>query len=188
MNKNISMELKRNIFHLSLGLTLAYIILFLGSAYSIVIFGTCIVLGLVVSGIIRRNIHVPVFSFFITIMERKTVRPGIGVIHFFAGGFIALILFETEIAFISMLVLALADSVSTIVGIAVGKIRVYKGRTLEGSLAGFIAAFAVCTFYLPISLAFMVCFTGSLVELLSPIDDNILIPPVVGIVLFMLMV
>ena len=108
------------------------------------------------------------------------------MIHFLAGGFIALIFFESEIAFISMLVLALADSFSTMVGMAVGRIKIYKGRTLEGSLAGFLAAFVVCILYLPMFMAFIACAVGSLVELFSPVDDNIMIPPVVSIVLFIL--
>ena len=186
MNVVMKREIKRNIFHLIFGVVLAYLVLFLGDKPSIVLFGTCIVLGLVVSEIMLRKIHIPVFSFFISIMERKDARPGQGAIHFLAGAFIALLFFGTEIVFISLLILALADSFSTIVGIWIGKIKIYKKRTLEGTTAGFIVAFGVCLFYLPVIIALYACLVGSIVELFSPIDDNIAIPPITGVALFIL--
>lgn len=186
MDKTMKREIRRNVFHLAFGLILAYLIVLLGTGYSIIVFGTCIVLGLIISEMMTKKVYVPVFSFFIRIMERKNVRPGAGVIHFISGGFIALVFFGSEIAFISMLILAFADSFSTIVGLWIGKIRIYKKRTLEGTTAGFVIAFVACTFYLPALTAFYACLVGSFVELFSPIDDNIAIPPVVGAVLFIL--
>ena len=67
-----------------------------------------------------------------------------------------------------------------------GRTRIRKGKTLEGSLAGATIAFlAFLPFIPPIQAVFLALF-AAFVELISPVDDNLIIPIATGLFLQLL--
>jgi dolichol kinase len=114
------------------------------------------------------------------------VKPGQGTLTFVLGSFIALVFFEPNIVFLSVLILAFADSFSTIVGRAIGVIKIYNGKTLEGFFGGFLASLFIVLPYLNVYVAVVACLVASLTELLSPVDDNIVIPPLSSLIIYIM--
>lgn len=177
----MDLELRRNLFHLVIGVAVAIFVAEVGRKISIMLFSIALISGLILSEILEDN-RIPVFSFFIDKFERQGQKPGIGVLTFFAGSLATLIVFKLEIAFIAILLLAFIDSFATILGKAFGKIKIYGEKTLTGSLGGFIVGLAVAAPFLsPIQLI-VACGAGSLSELLLPYD-NLSIPLAVGVAL-----
>jgi len=179
-------ETERQIFHLVLGTLLASVILLLGKFYSLALFGTLIVAGVFLSELLHKGIRVQPFHWFVRRLEREKVKPGQGTLTFVLGSFIALVFFEPSIVFLSVLILAFADSFSTLVGRGIGVIKIYNGKTLEGFLGGFLASLFVVLPYLNAYVAIAVCLVASLTELLSPVDDNIVIPPLSSLIIYMM--
>ncbi len=179
-------ETERQIFHLVLGTLLACIILLLGRFYSLALFGVLLIAGVFLSELLRKGVRVQPFHWLIRRLEREGVRPGQGTLTLVLGSFIALVFFEPRIVFVSVLILAFADSFSTIVGRGFGRIRIYNKKTIEGFLGGFLASFLVTLLYLDVAVGFAVCLVASLTELLSPVDDNIIIPPLSSLIIYMM--
>jgi Dolichol kinase len=120
------------------------------------------------------------------LVDRKEVLPGKGALYFVFSAIVALILFPVQIAFLSVLALALVDGAATIAGRMWGRTRIRKGKTLEGSLAGATIAFlAFLPFIPPIQAVFLALF-AAFVELISPVDDNLIIPIATGLFLQLL--
>ena len=179
-------EMERQIFHLVLGTLLACLILLLGKFYSLALFGALLVAGIFLSELLHKGVKVQPFHWLIRRLEREGVRPGQGTLTLVLGSFIALVFFEPHIVFVSVLILAFADSFSTIVGRGFGRIRIYNKKTIEGFLGGFLASFFVTLLYLDVLVGLTVCLVASLTELLSPVDDNIIIPPLSSLIIYMM--
>lgn len=128
-------------------------------------------------------------------LDPDTGRKSWGILYFVLVYFVLLVVFadsRPELVFFPMLVLALADGLATIIGERWG-VHSYRlssdGRTLEGSVAFFLAALAVLLFahvWLPdridqpfdtIWMAVFVCAFLSLVEAISARgQDNLWVP------------
>ena len=128
----------------------------------------------------------------------KTDLPGKGAIYFFVGALLAIKLFPMDIALASIMILALGDSISHIVGKNYGKtqlwINKHNDKLFEGTVAGIILGFfGAYGFVGPVLAFFGAAFamTAELVEMKlgeAIIDDNILIPLVSGTVMLLLRV
>lgn len=182
----MNFETRRQIFHLVLGNVLALLILALRDK-AVYFIGTCFFVGLILSKAMHQKIKIPVFDWFINTFERKEAHPGQGALFFFFGTFAALIFFGCSIVFLSVLLLAYIDSFSTIVGSGFGKTQVWNGKSVEGTLAGFAAGFFAIAFYLPAAPALFAAAVSALAELLTPIDDNLVIPPFASLIIYILM-
>lgn len=98
------------------------------------------------------------------------------------GFLLVTILFEKEIAIISMLILAVSDSLAALVGLSIGKIKWY-GKTLEGSLTFFIVSFLIMSYFTDkTEINFFGAALLTIVELASgKLNDNLTIPIVSGL-------
>ena len=179
-------ETRRQVFHLMLGNVLALLVLLVLREKSVYFIGTCLFIGIIIAKAMHQKIHIPVFAWFIKHFERENSFPGRGVLHFFLGIFLASIFFDYRILFLSILVLAYGDSFSTVVGKGFGRVKIWNDKTLEGSLAAFAAGFSICAFYLAWPVAVLVAAISALAELLAPIDDNLVIPLLSGLVIYIL--
>ncbi len=114
-------------------------------------------------------------------------RPGIpmqGAFWFYFACFLTFLLFPLKAATAACLILALADSVSTLVG-RVGRFRILGPKTLEGTLAFFLTAAMVSLAFFP-ERALLAAAAATLAELLPAalprlsrkgiLDDNLTIP------------
>ncbi len=133
----------------------------------------------------RRGSKPPVVSIFIDLMEReeaKKLDPGKGVKMFFWGCLASLLLFgpvDIRIVSTAIVVVALGDSASTLIGLRYGKhkINYNEKKSWEGALAGFLLAFAGAALQVDVPIAFVGALAGMLVESLPlRLDDNLTVP------------
>ena len=106
-----------------------------------------------------------------------------GAIYVLASAILCLCLFGKEIATIALTVMLICDSAAALVGRSLGKIKIHKNKTLEGTLAFFIIAVIINLLFIPIypfgikSLA--ACLVATLAEVYEDkieIDDNLSVP------------
>ncbi|MBI4167572.1 MAG: hypothetical protein HY515_01305 [Candidatus Aenigmarchaeota archaeon] len=117
-------------------------------------------------------------------LERKGHRRYYGAISFFVSIGVIVLLFPAKIASLSIIVLCVGDGISTIVGRALGKNRLFHNRSKswEGSVSGFVASTAACTLITNLQMALFASFVGMLIESFdTKINDNFSVPLVVGV-------
>ncbi|WP_265581358.1 diacylglycerol/polyprenol kinase family protein [Methanofollis aquaemaris] len=179
-------ELGRQTVHLLFGIGIASILLIPVPGLAPKIYAALLIAGLIISEALLRGQYVPPFTEIVGAFERKETFPGKGAAYFVAGALFSSIFFTPDTAFVAVLSLAVLDSAATVVGITCGRHTLINGRTLEGSAGGFLTLAAVLLFILPPLPALVAAAAAMLAELLSPVDDNLVIPPVVGTVLTLL--
>ena len=125
-------------------------------------------------------------------------RPFTGAIWFYTGCFFSFILFPMPIASAACAILAIGDGLSTLVGKGIGRHKICGHKTLEGFIGFVIGSFLISLIWVKPWLAIIGAVVGGLLELgvsakgidkhrkRGWIDDNWLIPVVVGGVLFVL--
>jgi len=110
-----------------------------------------------------------------------------GSIYFFLGIIITLFIFQAnlEVANAAILILLFGDSASTLVGKRWGKVKLpfQENKTLEGSLAFLLVGFIASLTQLTMIPALSGALSGALTEAYSPLDDNLTIPLVAGLVI-----
>lgn len=193
-----SLELRRQLFHACLGIALT-LLLFYGIFTATHLF-VILVIGIILA-LLSKQYRIPIIAKFLDIFERDNVKtdlPGKGAIYFFVGALLAIKLFPMDIALASIMILALGDSISHIVGKNYGKtqlwINKHNDKLFEGTVAGIILGFfGAYGFVGPVLAFFGAAFamTAELVEMKlgeAIIDDNILIPLVSGTVMLLLRV
>jgi len=181
-------ELLRKVVHFFLGLGIAIAIPLFDRQMVLAAFVIAIFVGFIVSDALSRGYTIPIISRVIALLERKDVLPGKGTLYFAIGVFFCLVFFPLPLVVPAVICLAVLDGVATIVGIQYGRHRIWKGKSLEGTLAG-IGATIVALFILTTLSPFLIvaaAVIAGIVELLTPVDDNLLIPVSVCIVLTLL--
>ncbi len=129
---------------------------------------------------ITKEIHIPTFGEIMRTEEKK----GLGAqTYFAAGSLVCILLYSKDIAVASIAVLVIGDSVAAIVGKAIGKHRIYRKKTLEGTLACLLASFGICILLLPATIALPGALGGATTELFSRFNDNFSIPVITGAVM-----
>lgn len=189
-------ELSRQILHIIIGLVTvtAYYYNILSSLAIFLI----IIIGIIAS-MLSKRIWLPFFSFFLERYEReedKKTFPGKGMVFFFIGVLLVVQLFEQEIALAAIMILALGDSISHIVGGRFGRIKnIFNGRSkklFEGTLAGIFAGFIGAILFVPVYEALIASFVAMAAEVVeidfnhNTLDDNVVVPLVAGTVIFLM--
>lgn len=97
-------------------------------------------------------------------------------------------LFAYEIYLPAVLVVAVSDSLSALIGRRFGRIHIFglRNRTVEGSLAFFFSAFLILLMFYPFPVALLATFVATVLELVPIYNmDNLLIPLGTGFFLYM---
>ncbi len=132
-----------------------------------------------------RYIYLPIFSPILRYCKRS--EDEMGSIYFFLGIIITLFIFQAnlEVANAAILILLFGDSASTLVGKRWGKVKLpfQENKTLEGSLAFLLVGFIASLTQLTMIPALSGALSGALTEAYSPLDDNLTIPLVAGLVI-----
>ena len=195
MEKGVStFELNRQFFHLFLGLMIVVLLLY-GIIDKKAIL-SIIIVGFILS-YLSRIMKLPIIHKLLLKFERKedlNKFPGKGMIFYFIGCYLALLLFSKDIAMASIMVLALGDSISHIFGVHYGKTRTFLSKTkfLEGTIAGLMAGFIGALVFLPWKEAFFASLAAMIVETIEvkigarQVDDNIVVPIVAGATIWVL--
>jgi len=185
----MDLEIKRQIVH-SMGIFTILLILIFGRLYSsLMMLSISIILILIaeyrksklVSKVLKIEAVKEVEDMIdkgLRSYERLDEMPLNGAVLFYLGCFLVTVVFEPWLAIASIAVLALADSLSTLVGYYFGehKIFINNKKSWEGSSAFFITAFFVLLFFVNPLKAFFVALLVTLVEMLPKINDNISVP------------
>jgi len=132
----------RKAVHLIFGLAIACFILFSERRLALYALVIALFLGFILSDALSRGYTIPMVSTIIATLERRDVFPGKGALFFALGALFSLTFFPKEVTFIGLVVLALLDSVTTLVGLRFGRTRIYNHKSIEATLAGFAATTA----------------------------------------------
>ncbi len=189
-------EIRRQIFHICLGLII--VILLTNNILNSLILFLILIAGILIS-ILSRKFKIPIIYFFLKIFERKGVLkrfPGKGTISFLVGCLLVLQLFERDIALASIMILTFGDSVSHLFGLHFGRKKHPLNclKSIEGNIAGGITGFLGAMFFispLPALLASFGAMTAEAIELKMNdkiIDDNIIVPLVAGTIIYLMRV
>ncbi|HRX33159.1 MAG: phosphatidate cytidylyltransferase [Methanoregulaceae archaeon] len=181
-------EFLRKMSHLVFGLIIVGGIIALPEPIMVYLLLLSIFAGFIISDAIQRGYYIPFISGLIDRLERKDAIPGKGAIYFAISCLFCLIFFEKSIVVPAIAALAILDGIATIVGLRFGRNRIYNGKSLEGSFAGMVATLLALLFLLPPVQAFAASFVAGVVEILSPVDDNLTIPVAVCLLLLIISV
>lgn len=128
-----------------------------------------------------------IFKFILKEKERKTLLT---TTWFLVSVLLTVVLFRKDIAIMAMLFLIFGDSASAFFGLRFGRTRIVGNRSLEGSLAFFLACLIIGLIlnFTKINISWPVVVLGALAatiaELLPlPVDDNFTIPLFSGIIM-----
>ncbi len=186
-------EIKRQIFHLLLGLILAFLI-YVGLINRLTM-GLLLAAAYLVH-IISKKKKIPGIYWFLDKFEREEdliKNPGKGAFYYLAGSSVAVLLFPKDIAIASILILAIGDSISHLIG-KFGSIKhpFSDKKFLEGFIAGVIMTFISSYVILGSAIeAALGSVTAMGIEGLDirlkdqKIDDNLLIPVVAACVIWL---
>lgn len=186
------LEIRRQIIHLIYGPVLI-------SLYEYHIINLEIIFGMIIGGIIMslmiKKKRLSPIRWVLSHFERERHLenfPGKGILFFTIGTLISLILFDKNIAYASILVLSVGDSISNIIGRHFGKIKTKLNphKYIEGTLVGIIFCIPIVYYFsqnilAAISTSFVAMFleTPNITILNIEIDDNLLIPIGAGLCL-----
>jgi len=168
-------ELKRKAFHL---LSLIYVFGYWYLDKTIVIWGLAAAIAVV--GLLELlRFNVPKFNDFFCNNFKGFYRPDeakkvSGLLGTLSGALIAILLFSNKyMVFASFLYLSFGDSSAALVGKTIGKHKTFFGKSLEGSLACFIACLICGLFIFNWKFALLGAVIATAVEALPwKINDN----------------
>lgn len=192
--KNINLfEIKREVFHILVGVLIVLGVLFVPHAeiigFIVFIFGALI-------SFLATQYNIPFITKCLCLFERDCNKkfPGKGVLFFFAGSLLVLQLFSRDIALASILILTFADPIAHFIGAGFGKIKspVNKNKNIEGTFAGIVVGMIFASFFVSILQAFLGSLFAMTLELIGiamggeNIDDNFIIPLVAGTIMHLI--
>lgn len=177
-------ETWRQAVHLLAGTAIAVSVLVFPQEVAVPFYAAGLLVGSVVTDAVERGLRLPLVSPLLDLLEREDAGPGRGAFYFVVATLGCLVLFDPFQAAIGVFVLALLDSVSTVAGRRLGRHRIFNGKSIEGFLVGALVTAGVLVVVLPPLTAIVAAIAAGVVELVSPVDDNLVIPPAVCLVLF----
>jgi len=130
------------------------------------------------------GVRIPFFDLFIRTKEQDRMY---GAIYFLCGAVISFSVFAYPIALTALLMTAFGDLTASLVGHKWGKTKLFRQKTYEGSIAGFIVNLMVGVIVLfsygTFHIALIMAIVATIVEVLSHhVDDNLAIPVIAGLV------
>ncbi|MGC9435551.1 MAG: diacylglycerol/polyprenol kinase family protein [Methanomicrobiales archaeon] len=176
-------ELTRQAAHMAFGVGIAAFVALVDRSIAVPVFVLAIFCGCILSDAILRGYRIPLISFIVGSMERAEVLPGKGALFFTIGSLLCLVFFGSFAAAVAILTLAVLDSIATAVGIPFGRTRIANGKSLEGTGAAVAVVILVLLPALPPAAAVAVAVAAGAVELLAPVDDNLVVPVAVCLVM-----
>jgi len=176
-------ELSRQAAHIAFGVGIAAFVALVDRSIAVPVFVLAIFCGCILSDAILRGYRIPLISPMVDSLERAEVLPGKGALFFTIGSLLCLVFFGSFAASVAILTLAVLDSIATVVGIRFGRTRITNGKSLEGTGAAVAVVILVLLPALPPAAAVAVAVVAGAVELLAPVDDNLVVPVAVCLVM-----
>ena len=195
MKFDLQAELRRKLAHF-LGLSWVIVSYYVSITQTILLLGIFLIVVLVHAAFHKYLVKIPLlghlagFLHSLSRHEERQAKIYYGAVYFF-GSLIA-VLYATQSLPIfrgAAVVLIIGDAFSAIIGKAFGKTELPYNpfKSLEGSIAGFVAASIATVFVLPIPLAIFAALIGMFIESIPwDLNDNLTIPLGVGFFLWIL--
>ncbi|MFA7397682.1 MAG: phosphatidate cytidylyltransferase, partial [Candidatus Bathyarchaeia archaeon] len=144
-----------------------------------------------VSELLRlQGVHLPVVSAVTRHAANQSELFGFAAapLYFAFGIVVTLLLFPSNAAGAAIAIFCLGDSTASLFGgMITTSLPFNKGKTIEGSIAGFSFAFLGGAFFVSPLLALIGAAIAMTIEVLPlPINDNVLVPIITGAVLTLL--
>ncbi len=176
------LEIKRQLFHLCLGLSITFGVYFFRPIHGSFLTALPLLIALVAMLSIPRvapDLKISNHLLYHFERDHNLIKfPFKGAFWYGLGVIFPIFLLPLNIACAAIIVVSVGDSLSTLVGKFHGKYRV-KDKSLEGFLAFVIFAFLGAAIFVDFFLAITFAIFGGLIELLHPsFDDNFLIPTI----------
>jgi len=191
------LELRRQTAHLIIGSMIVFL-LKLQLLTSYILFFITLVGGILV--LFARKTRIPIVHRCLEYFERPhhmAKFPGRGSFYLFLGASLATFIFEKNIAMAAIMILAVGDSVTNIVGRYFGKIQnpFNEKKKLEGTIIAIVLGTLAALIFVPIWPAFLASTVSMGLESLNlgwkkrsiELDDNVMIPLVAGAVMMMVL-
>ena len=169
-------ETLRKLIHLVFGLGIAAMVLTVDRMLAIQILVAGLFCGIILVELILKGYHVPLFSRLVATLDRSDPLPGRGAFYFAVSALTCVVIFPVEIAVPAIVTISVLDCVTTLVGVRFGRTRIYNGKSLEGTLAGIAVTAVALLPFLSLPGTIVVAATAGVIELLSPVDDNLVVP------------
>ncbi len=122
----------------------------------------------------------------LAIRDRDRGKLVLGPITLSLGAMLSLLLYPEPASFIAIYALAFGDGFASLVGTVWGRIKIpfTGGKTIIGTMAGFVAVYMATMAYIGnVRVSLVIALTASLLELLPTKDaDNLIIPVGTGLV------
>lgn len=176
-------EFVRKLVHLIAGILVAAMVMVAGQATATALLAAGLLIGIVLVDLLLRGHTIPLFSFLVRHLDRNDTLPGRGALTFAVSALAVVVLFPVTISVTAIITVAVLDSVTTIAGRRFGKHRISNGKSWEGTTAGIAVTALVLLPLLTLPGAVAVAVLAGIIELLSPIDDNLVIPVAVAVLL-----
>lgn len=184
------LEIRRKLFHILSGISLVLLL-----EYHIITkyFLLLLLAFALLFSFVSLKFKVPLATWILHKFDRKDAAfPALGAITFLVGFVLVLYLFPRDIAYASMLIMALGDGFATLIG-KTGKIKTifHKKKTLEGTVAGTIAAFVGASLIIPMHEAIYASAFAMFIELIAPkigkvVDDNVTVTLAAAIAIYLI--
>jgi dolichol kinase len=127
-------------------------------------------------------------KFFVgTILREKESNSLMGSTYFLFSSVLVVFFFPKSIAIASLLILILSDTAAALVGKGIGKVPIFRRKTLEGSLAFFVSSQLIVWIYPGLNHLWgaLGALAATLIEALPvKVDDNLTIPLIAGAIMF----
>ena len=169
-------EIVRQLIHLCFGLAIAALVWYTDHAMVIGILAAGLLIGVVLVDLILRGHQVPVISPLVQYGDRCDPLPGKGAFFFAVSALACTILFPVTLVVPALVALSVLDSVTTLAGTRFGRHRISNGKSWEGTLSGIIVTILALLPFITLPGALLVAIIAGIIELISPVDDNLVIP------------
>ena len=169
-----------------------YVVLSVAIAFAVVLTLDLIRLTKPAANDVVRKIFKPFAIFMRYIAKREELKDLSGTSYSLMGCLIIVALIPKVVGITAILFNIFGDLFATIVGKTIGKVKITKDKTLEGSLACFISMMVVVLWShsrlsLPWFAGFVGAIAGTLIELVPlKINDNLTIPILSGVFMWLL--
>lgn len=186
-------EARRKTFHF-LGLLLIGLYYYFSKQIVILVASLALLASLSVEFVRLRTYPLRLFDFLVEKMLRGKERTSMAAyVYWFAGSLPVILLLSKPIAILTIAVTLLGDTIAALVGVGLGrhKLPTNSSKSWEGTIAGTTTSFIVAllfssflfsSFNLLLSIVAAAAFAA--VDIFKlPIDDNFLMPIVIGFLL-----
>jgi len=183
--ENKRLEISRDVVHLIIGIAIISLAALLPDPRVLIV--ALIIMGFILGSytIISKG----KFSRMLYKFERKNTYFGSGAIWLALGALLAMgFIFSRNFLIAVLAAIFIGDPLATIVGVKFGKHRIFynRGKSVEGSFAYFVAVLAVAYPFIGL-YALPVALIAAFVESWGiKIDDNLMVPIILSILLFLL--